>query len=333
MEYWASLRRFVFNGGVNRSRIVRFSLFGILVVLALAATELAGRLLGLHTPVLYQATSYGYRVTPDQDIRRFGQHVVVNDLGLRNEPVAPLPPAGTLRILCLGDSITNGGAITDQADTYPYILEKWLRAQIAGTEVLNASAPGWAIANEAGWLKENGTFGSQVVVLTIGTLDLFQPLADSSILDEHPSFPKHAPTFALQDLVGHYLIPRLTHSFLADPGASQSLQSPQEAKKNIASLLDMAELARRSGATPVVLFVEQPDRFELSDTQTVAAKAVLFESMKERAIPYMDTRESVEQAGGVALFRDGLHPNTSGNRVLAEVAMKLIAPRLSQIAR
>ncbi len=325
MEYWISLRRFVFTGIANRSRDTRFLLWGGLLMAVLAAGELAGRMLGLHTPMLYQVTSYGYRVAPDQDIRRFGHRVFINHQGLRNEPIAPLPAAGTLRILCLGDSITNGGAITDQDDTYPYQLQRLLESNGKKAEVLNASAPGWAIGNEAGWLKENGVLGSQAVVFTIGTLDLFQELAGPETVDGHPSFPSHAPLLALEDLVTHYVVPRILRRRTADPGAGLSAQSLQEARENIAQLLDMAGLARRSGATPTVLFIEQPGRYELSDPYTVSAKALLFQALNQRRIPYVDTREAVEHAGGGSLFRDGLHPNASGNHVLAQAAVEAIA--------
>jgi lysophospholipase L1-like esterase len=332
MEYWISLRRFVFTGIVNRSRDTRILLWGALLIAVLAAGELAGRALGLHIPMLYQVTSYGYRVAPDQDIRRFGHRVFINHQGLRNEPITPLPTAGTLRILCLGDSITNGGAMTDQNDTYPYQLQRLLGSGGRRMEVLNASAPGWAIANEAGWLRESGTFGSHTVVLTIGTLDLFQELAGPETVDGHPSFPSRAPALALENLVIHYVMPRFLRGSVADPGAQHSAQSIEGAKRNIAQLLDMADLASRSGATPAVLFIEQPGHFEMSDIYTASAKALLFEALKRRGVRYEDTRERVERAGGVSLFRDGLHPNTEGNRVLAQAAAKLLAPAIGGIS-
>jgi lysophospholipase L1-like esterase len=330
MEYWISLRRFVFTGIVNRSRDTRILLWGALLIAVLAAGELAGRALGLHTPMLYQVTSYGYRVAPDQDIRRFGHRVFINHQGLRNEPITALPAAGTLRILCLGDSITNGGATTDQDETYPYQLQRLLGAGGRKVEVLNASAPGWAIGNEAGWLKENGVLGAQAVVFTIGTLDLFQELAGSEIVDDHPSFPSRAPMLALEDLVTHYVVPRVLHHRTADPGAGLSAQSLQGARENVGQLVDIAELARRSGAIPTVLFVEQPGRYELSDPYTIAAKALLFEKLSRHEIAFADSREVVERTGSTLLFRDGLHPNVAGYGVLARVAGELLDPVIGQ---
>jgi hypothetical protein len=77
---------------------------------------------------------------------------------------------------------------------------------------------------------------------------------------------------------------------------------------------------------PTVLFVEQPGQFELSDPYTVSAKALMFDALKHRGIPFVDTRDSVEQGGGVSLFRDRMHPNVNGNRILAQVAAELLTP-------
>jgi lysophospholipase L1-like esterase len=333
MEYWLSLRRIVFTGIVSRSRDSRILSWGILLIAILAGGELAGRMLGLHSPILYQVTSYGYRVAPDQDVHRFGNRVRINQQGLRNEPVAPLPAVGTLRILCVGDSITNGGAITDQDDTYPYQLQRLLSANGKRFEVLNASAPGWAISNEAGWLNENGPLGSRAVVLTIGTLDLFQERADSAIVDNHPSFPSRAPALALEELVDRYLMPRLMRRSVADPGAQSSAKSLERVKENIGLLLGMADLVSRSGAVPVVLFVEQPKNFEMRDLYTVMAKALLFDALAKHSIHFANTRDPVELGGGASLFRDRMHPNTAGNAILARVAAGLLTPVIVENAR
>src|SRR5262249_58482770 len=96
--------------------------------------EAVARAFGLHTPVLYERMTYGYRVRASQDIQRFGHRVFYNSYGLRSEPMTPSPAAGVTRILCLGDSITNGGTSTDQSETYPYLLERYLRDRGVDTE-------------------------------------------------------------------------------------------------------------------------------------------------------------------------------------------------------
>lgn len=295
----------------------------------LLTCELAGRAVGLQTPVLYEATAYGYRVRPEQDIQRFGNRIYYDRFGFRSEGVSPLPSAEVLRVLCLGDSITNGGATTDQSDTYPYLLQRQLQADRKKIEVLNASAPGWAIANEAGWLQANGTFGAQVILLTMGTTDLFQEKASLEIVDHHPSFPSQDPPLALEELWLRYVMPNLLGQSYADPGAGEIAGSPPMPGKAVEQVLSIAEFARQNGAVPMVLYVEQPGQLESAAPEFLEAKRLLFDALNQHRIRYMNTRQIVEHSGGASLFRDGLHPNATGNRVIAQAALDLLASEIA----
>lgn len=308
-------------------------LIGCVVLLcALVSSELICRALGLGQPVLYETTAYGYRVQANQNLRRFGNRILYNSFGLRSGPTTALPAEGVLRVLCVGDSITNGGAVTDQDDTYPYRLQRLLSVGGRQVEVLNASAPGWAIANEAGWLRENGTLHSHVVLLTIGTTDLSQSIASAEIVDHHPSFPGNAPSLAIEELLLRYALPRLLRQSFADPGAGDSVGVLPDPGEAVAQVLSIVDYARQRDVMPLVMYVERPGQAELSDSYVAAGKSLLFETLKEHRVPYLDTRDSIERAGGVSLFRDGLHPNAEGNRVLAQVAANLLAPVVGEIS-
>src|SRR5215475_14021339 len=105
------------------------------LVMVLVTGEGVGRYYGLDHPVLYEGTAFGYRVQPNQDIRRFGNRIFYNSFGLRSEATDSTPKPGVLRVLCIGDSITNGGSPTDQTQTYPYLLEKLLVERFRFAEV------------------------------------------------------------------------------------------------------------------------------------------------------------------------------------------------------
>lgn len=292
--------------------------FAVAILLAAAVCELAGRAYGLHQPVIYEATAYGYRVAPNQDARRFGHSVHYNALGLRNDAVTPTAPAGVMRVLCLGDSVTNGGAITDQVDTIPYRLEALLRLKHGRAEVLNASAPGWAISNELGWLSSYGTLDSQFVVLVISTHDLFQPLAASSVIDSHPSFPSRRPLLALEDMLRRYLLPRLmAEDSTADPGAAGVAASGLQARKNRDDILAIDGIVRQGKGRLMVAFLEQ-GRDNSGDTATLGAKRELFSLLDRHAIPVVTLGSEVESRGRDAMFRDDVHPNPAGNLAIAE---------------
>lgn len=311
----------------TRSTSRRWLVWCCVLFAALVAAELLCRAFGLHQTVLYEPTEYGYRAIPNQELRRFGNRVFYNSFGLRSEATTALPAAGVWRVLCIGDSIANGGAITDQDDTYPYQMQRLLRAAGQPVEVLNASAPGWAIENAQGWLRDNGVFGSKVVILTIGDLDLFQERAGPEIVNSHPSFPGASPAFALEELVKRYLLPRLLSVSFVDPGARAESRSPQASRDRIDRVLAMARLSEKQGAKFMVLFVAQPESANASDPVAAAATASLFQALSALGIAYVETRVAVRQGGGLELFRDQIHPNAKGNRLLAELAAgMLVAP-------
>lgn len=287
-------------------------------VAALVAAELAGRLAGLRQPVLYEPTAYGYRAKPDQHLHRLGRSIDYNAFGLRSAPIAPLPAAGVLRVLCLGDSITNGGTLTDQSQTWPEQLQQRLRARVPGAEVLNASAGGWALENELGWLEANGTFGSQVIILEVGTHDLFQPMSPSSLVDRHPGFPSRSPTFALHEIWMRYALPTLGVVRVADPGTQGAGPDLATARRSVERVIAMAGIAQRAGATPIVLHVEQPVALEPQDDLTRKARDLLAQRLRERNIDLIRAGPAMGR-NDAELFRDAFHPNERGNRVLAEL--------------
>jgi len=311
---------------VSVTKLKRFWLWVLMPLIALfVVSEVVARYLGLDRPVLYEKTDYGYRAQPNQQIERVGNRIFYNALGLRSEPVDLTPKPGVLRVLCIGDSITNGGAPTDQAQTYPYLLEGMLRSRFGLAEVLNASAGGWALENEEGWLRAFGTFGSRYAVLELGTHDLFQPMAPSSLVDTHPSFPSHSPSLAWQAVLARFLIPRVAPQMtVSDPGTGENAPDAAAAQDAIRRVLKMADFMRARGATPIVLHVEQPASKEPTDLITSQAKAALGAALAQQGIDLISARDALNAPGDTALFRDEFHPNPAGNRVLAQLVFERI---------
>lgn len=288
---------------------------------AVVLAELAGRAVGLHTPVLYEKTEYGFRPRPNQSIRRFGNVIDYDARGLRSAPVPLLPAAGTLRLLFIGDSIVNGGARVDQAATIPYLVQLAMSRPARTVEALNASSPGWAVSNAAGWFSRNGAFGAHYVVLVTNTFDLFQEEAANGVVGSHPAFPEHGPGLALIELFNRYLWPRLVkvEAFI-DPGAEMNQTNGSITRRVLDDLRFILLRARAQGAIGVVVLVEPAT--PLSSSATTLGERALRDLRSELAgldAPLIDTRDAVAAGGGAGLFRDGLHPTPAGNAVIAGV--------------
>lgn len=312
----------------NSATRKRFALVGLVVAaLSLAALEGLARFgMGLGDPPLVEASpAYGYRFRPDQDIRRFGKRVFYNHYGLRSEPMEPRPPAGVTRVLCVGDSVTNGGALTDQAQTYPYLLQDLLRTSGDPYEVLNASAGSWGIGNVLAYLQAEGLYGSGVVVIELGSHDLWQQKSDSSSVGTR-DMPDEKPMLALQEAVLRYL-PRFLPKQSA-PAAALPAFPPEYLERNLADLSRTIALIRAQNARPLVMLVPEPKELDAVPEQVVEGQRRLAETMAALHVPYRWLLEDFRAARDVTpepLFRDGIHPNPAGNAAMARAAAQLVA--------
>lgn len=165
----------------SRPRRSRSGLVLFLVVLALGALEIVGRVTGAPavTPVRFVQAAWAvagggalpgtgappptdeelvklvrFRALPyvnfalKPDWTRSGKVVqVTNGLGFRGREVQVPKPAGRYRIACLGGSTTYDDAVADE-DAYPLQLERFLREALPqrDIEVVNAGQPNYTTA-------------------------------------------------------------------------------------------------------------------------------------------------------------------------------------------
>jgi lysophospholipase L1-like esterase len=82
----------------------------------------------------------GYVTTPDYNWDG-NRH---NSLGFRGAEIVLPKPAGVYRIVCLGGSTTYSDGVQDYAQSYPALLETYLRERgLANVDVVNAGVPGY----------------------------------------------------------------------------------------------------------------------------------------------------------------------------------------------
>jgi hypothetical protein len=96
--------------------------------------------------------------------------VDINAQGLRGPATPYEKPAGTYRILNLGDSVAMGWGVREE-DTYGRRLEAWLTEHATGArryEVINAGVPGWNLDNALAYLEAEGLrYAPDLVLLDI----------------------------------------------------------------------------------------------------------------------------------------------------------------------
>ena len=192
-----------------------------LLVFAVAAIfvslELFARYgLGLGTPplsVVHPTIEYLYK--PDQDVYRFGNHFIVNHYGMRSRDFsAHKSDLAEYRVMVFGDSVVNGGNLTDHANLATTMLESRLSDRLKRPVIVgNISAGSWGPGNWLAYGKEYGFFDADCVILVISSHDAednptFEPLNPNT----HPT---EKPLLALSEAVFRYL-PRYLPAAIRD---------------------------------------------------------------------------------------------------------------------
>lgn len=197
---------------VNRKRKA-----GIFVSIILLLTLIGGgvgelyarRGLGLGDPPLSIADSkIEYLFAPNQDCRRFGNRIVYNDVSMRNDYPSSVLTNGERRVMMLGDSVLNGGVLTDHAKLATTLAESALRAEGRHIRILNCSAGSWGPVNCAEYMRKYGSFGAEAIYVVLNPGDLWD-VPDHTPIVGTRSFPDKKPVSALWELVYRYIVPRV----------------------------------------------------------------------------------------------------------------------------
>jgi hypothetical protein len=198
--------------------LVSLALVAISTLLALGLGELAVRALYKDQTVMFPRyhTDYRYGAYTLRGIRpnaRFRHtsvdgswEFVTNSKGLRDRrEFAYEKPSGTLRVLSLGDSHTQGYEVRQDA-TYSAVLERYLVRHGVRAQVLNAGVSGFSTAEALAFLENEGyKYEPDVVVLGFYANDfednlkagLFALKGDELVARKH----EHLPGVHVQNLV------------------------------------------------------------------------------------------------------------------------------------
>jgi lysophospholipase L1-like esterase len=304
-------------------RIVLISIVAVVVGL-LVLLEIGLRsLFGFGNPLIYISNEQiGYLLAPNQRTRRFGNLIEINEYSMRSPQIQKIPPASTLRVLILGDSIANGGWWTDQANTIASLLQQSLTANQGSNyqevEVLNASANSWGPRNELAYLEHFGDFNAQVVVLIINTDDLFATAPTSLPVGRDRNYPDRQPPLALVEVMQRYFfkqkpIPELT--------AVQN-ETGDRVGINLAAISQIYTLTRQSNSQ--FLLVMTPLLRELGEPgprdYELKARQRLIDFSKTAQINYIDILPIFNSTKNPqTLYQDHIHFNLSGNQLLSKV--------------
>lgn len=252
-------------------------------------------------------------------------------------------PSGTLRIVCLGDSVTFGYRVPvvwpdkpneydRESLPYPMLLEKELRAANPKRQIeaFPMAVPGYTSRQGLAWLRRDiDYFDPDLLIVSFGWNDVSVsdvPDREAIRTDWYPVAVRwlidHSQAFAH---ARHWWRSRKT------PVTGQRVKPVPRASVSeyTDNLNAIVELVRSRGTGVIVMGAPYRDsKANPAEAELMTSyRAALRSRMQQQQVPYLEILELTEAAETVnqGLFGETIHPNHIGHRLMASELLKLMA--------
>jgi lysophospholipase L1-like esterase len=272
-----------------------------------------------------------------------------------SQSLQPKQP-GTIRIVCLGDSVTFGFRVPvvwpDKPTEYdpewlpyPILLEKELRAANPNRpiEVITMAVPGYTSHQGLAWLQRDiNKLEPDLVTVSFGWND-----ASLSDAPDREAIKTNWSAVGVRWLIDHsQAFAHATRWLRAREAAkaqaeTQTQNQPLKRVHPVArvsqqeyldNMLGIEQLAHQQGAGVIVIAAPYRDHsLEAPEADLMLQyRVALGSTMRQRGIPFLELRELTEEAypSNEGWFGERIHPNHMGHRLIASELLKLIKSRL-----
>jgi lysophospholipase L1-like esterase len=292
----------------------------VLVLLPIIGAEAYLRMRHAGKPVIYYTNvSYGYAPQPMQQLVRSGNaKITIDSVGFRGAEDWKSP--ADKRILFIGDSVTYGGRVVDDTETFCHIAGEILEKRL-GTSIVcgNAGVNGYGTDNMAERIRYPGVKDEDVIVVTLITGDTTRGLAS---LKCHPFFARapRGPFIGIWEAVAVLMFQANTRMRME--GRMHHDDNVLDVTRESLNRL-FGALREKSDLGKTILVVFAPLETELHGREsehTLFVRSLLAES----GFPVLDLHGYVGEHYAPGLFYDGIHLNAPGHKLYAEaIASKL----------
>ena len=292
-----------------------------LVTAAVGCAELYARFeLGLGDPPLSVADAeLDYYFAPNQCCNRFGNRIVYNNVSMRCD-FDVRPGSGAKTIFVIGDSVLNGGVLTDHKNLATTILQEKLDPNRTSVQVCNISAGSWGPGNYAAYLRRHADLisGQDILILELNSHDLWEDIPEETggrNVGVDVAFPAHKPFCALWDGFHRYAVPRLRQKFGLS-AVNTKVDVPRwgdDADSEIAhyNLKKLDEIYAMHVRSRYMLIYRS--RAESQSGQVSLGESIFRDYAAAHGIPVIEVALNPDTD-----YRDLIHPNESGQRKIAD---------------
>lgn len=278
------------------------------IALTLIFVEVALRLIWgfCDSPLSVESDKFEYICAPSQDRHRFGHHIFYNSYSQRSDE----PDSARIIVLGLGDSVINGGVMTDN-DSLATTL-----ASNDHVQILNISAGSWGPDNCAAYLKQFGTFSAKKILLVVGSGDVYDNMDFQKVVGVHKSYPKTQYKLAIWELIDRYLIPRIIKPKTLDPD-QKVLQGVGIHKKGKMFNPGFSQIKAMADSLHIEMSIYlHPDQKEFDNKKYNEQGDEIMRWAQKNGVCL--TKGMNMPGFGKDCYRDGIHINTKGQKILAK---------------
>ena len=299
----------------------------MLLILILVAGEVVGRYYGLRSFPLFQASSaYEYIHVANQKVRIYGNRYETNEFSMRSKAVLD---SDTTIILLIGDSIVNGGNLTDQDSLASTILENRLSRYFSRRiRVLNIATGSWGPDNAAAYLKEKGTFNADLILLVFSSADAFDTMDHEPKVGVNIQYPDKQAFFAWEVILKKAW-PRVMGDFSFTKDKQPVKQEEiVKTEKDLNPGFQDFRILRDTTAIPMHFYLHAGMK-EIASNKLDEEGNLIVSFCQKNHIPY-----SVELEKGVnaSYYMDKIHFNNQGQKFLADNLFPIIINELGEEA-
>jgi lysophospholipase L1-like esterase len=190
------------------------------------------------------------------NLTEFDYVLKTNSLGLRNKEIPPIKDTNEFRIMCIGDSFTEGFG-TDEAYCWPRILERELSERIMTKKIniINAGTAGSDVVFEYTFLTEKLLkYSPDMVINALNTSDIsdltirggFERFKPENVVKykEAPSWePLYARSFIFRHIIHDFF--QLNELFIPESGAEAEITNSVNIINS--TLLQFKDLSEKHG--------------------------------------------------------------------------------------